>query len=143
MFVQLGVLQISNKVVIPDNEIEIHATHAQGHGGQNVNKVATAIHLRFDINNSSLPEAYKKRLLKLHDHRISKEGVIIIKAQETRSQNKNKLAALNRLREIIDKAGITPKKRIPTQPTKSSGQKRLDTKTRRGRIKDLRKKIVS
>lgn len=136
-------LKISHHVAIDDKEIEINAIRAQGAGGQNVNKVASAIHLRFDIGASSLPDFYKTRLLKLRDRRISKDGIIVIKAQQYRNQEKNKLVALTRLQELIKAVAVTQKKRRPTQPTRGSQIKRMDSKTRRGRDKQLRKKLGS
>jgi len=134
------VLAITPNVSIPDDEIEISAIRAQGAGGQNVNKVSSAIHLRFDINTSSLPEVYKERLLALRDKRISKEGVLVIKAQKFRTQEKNRDDALERLQEIIKGVTIVPKVRRPTKPTKSSQKKRLDSKAMRSKTKALRRR---
>lgn len=136
-------LQITNHIAIADEEIEISAIRAQGAGGQNVNKVSSAIHLRFDINASSLPDIYKTRLLTLKDHRISKEGVIIIKAQRFRAQEKNREDALNRLIELIKKVTIVNKIRKPTKPTKGSQQQRMDSKTKHGKLKLLRGKKIN
>ncbi len=134
-------LQISSRVIIPDDEIEFSAVRSQGAGGQHVNKVSTAIQLRFNIAESSLPDLYKQRLRALRDRRITREGIIVIKSQGSRSQSANKQDALDRLRDLIRSVMVSPKKRIATRPTRSSQEKRLEQKTKRGQVKSLRGKI--
>ena len=135
-------LKISNSVSIPIAEIQFSAIRAQGAGGQNVNKVSSAVHLRFDVSASSLPELVKARLLALSDQRISSEGVVVIKSQQHRSQEKNREEALRRLQELIARVAVTRAKRKATRPTRSSQKRRLESKTRRGGIKALRARVA-
>jgi len=135
-------IYIAPNIRLSDHEVEFNATLAQGPGGQNVNKVNTAIQLRFDINTSSLQREVKQRLLRMADTRISKEGVLVIKAKEERSQLRNKEEALERLKAIIRQALVIPKKRIATRPKKSAVRKRLDSKAKRGLIKQQRKPVT-
>ena len=134
--------EISKDLSLDDSEIDISAIRAQGAGGQNVNKVSSAIHLRFDINASSLDEGIKRRLLGLQDQRISNDGVIIIKAQNHRTQEKNRSEALARLAELVKSATKVPRRRIPTRPGRAAKEKRINTKKQRGSLKKLRSKPI-
>ena len=137
----MGCPRATAKTAIPESEVDITAVRAQGAGGQNVNKVSSAIHLRFDIRNSSLPDDHKERLLALNDQRITRDGVLVIKAQTHRSQDMNRAEAMGRLQELVDSVAKPPRQRRPTKPTLASRRRRLEGKNLRSQVKVLRGRV--
>jgi len=135
-------LKLDHGVEIPEQEVEFQAIRAQGSGGQNVNKVSSALHLRFDIAGSSLPESWKLKLLKLRDRRINRDGILVIKAQRHRTLEKNRVDALARLIEILNLGGMVKARRVPTRPSRGARQRRMDEKTRRSGVKKMRGKVT-